>query len=170
MTPAAAPESVSAGSRHPRTAAGRALSNLLKYHHRDMMRTTESCYPCSLRKHDLDTVRLAIEAEAAAGTALPSGSPEPDGREITWDQFQHFVGAVATNGAVAASALGYWEMLPPAAAGTALDVERLARALEQDFGPSYFLGLHDVTIIGKTPLEIAQKVAAEYARLAGEEK
>ena len=56
------------------------------------------------------------EAEAAAGTALPSGSPEPDG----------------------------------------LDVERLAQALRD--------GPNDVDHIKE-----AKAIAAEYARLAGED-
>ncbi len=53
-------------------------------------------------------------------------------------------------------------------AAPVLDVERLAQALTKDFGPSYFPGLEDVTIIGTSPRDVAEQIAAEYARLSGE--
>jgi hypothetical protein len=44
-----------------------------------------------------------------------------------------------------------------------LDVERLARALEPHWGPSYLPGLHDVTIHGETVMACAAVIAAAYA-------
>lgn len=49
-----------------------------------------------------------------------------------------------------------------------INVERLARVLSAHFGPSYFPGLTDVTIIGQTPDAIAEQIAAEYQRLSNE--
>jgi len=42
-------------------------------------------------------------------------------------------------------------------------VEALAAALRPHFGPSYFPGLHDVTIIGKSPEEVAATLLAALA-------
>jgi hypothetical protein len=50
-----------------------------------------------------------------------------------------------------------------AATPAPLDVERLARALEPHWGPSYLLGLHDVTIHGETVMACAAAIAAAYA-------
>jgi hypothetical protein len=99
MTPEAAPESVSTGSRHPRTAAERLF---------DLPRWT-------VKRNGIfadviwlnDALRVVQEAEAAGvgesadsrpGTALPSGSPEPVGLDVerlrtairrTWNSRYH---------------------------------------------------------------------------------
>jgi len=48
-----------------------------------------------------------------------------------------------------------------------IDVERLARALEPHWGPSYLPGLHDVTIHGETVMACAAAIAAAYAEEEG---
>jgi hypothetical protein len=55
------------------------------------------------------------------------------------------------------------EAVTLAATPSPLDVERLARALVKDFGPSYLPGLHDVTIHGSSAMDVARKIAAAYA-------
>lgn len=53
--------------------------------------------------------------------------------------------------------------LAEAAQGAAaLDVPTLAAVLSEHFGPSYFPGLQDVTIIGESPEKIAEAIADAY--------
>jgi len=66
----------------PRTAAVTLLGTLLGHHHRAWLVSRENCVSCNNFPVTYERVRLAIEAEAAAGTALPSGSPEPDGLDV----------------------------------------------------------------------------------------
>lgn len=71
-------------------------------------------------------------------------------------------GDVAADSAYDALAAALARPATPAA----LDVERLARVFAAHHGPSYFPGLFDVTVFGKTPREVAETIAREYAALS----
>jgi hypothetical protein len=110
---------------------------------------------------DMRKVRAALATPSSAPDALRHAESVIRTLERQLADTQHNLEVALATPSSAPDVEGLFPGLPE----TALSVSRLARVFAAHFGPSYFPNMTDVTIHGRSPEEIAEQVAREYAAL-----